>query len=71
MLKWNVKDQDKGKHGEFDPLWLGPYIISDKVGEHSFLLQEIDGHILEFPIHEQYLKPFFLLVDYLLIFFIK
>lgn len=27
-LKWNVKDQDKGKHGSFDSLWLGPFIIS-------------------------------------------
>ncbi|XP_057834931.2 uncharacterized protein LOC131045360 [Cryptomeria japonica] len=32
VLKWNAKDQDKGKHGKFDALWLEPFIISKKGG---------------------------------------
>ncbi|XP_057856954.2 uncharacterized protein LOC131066248 [Cryptomeria japonica] len=38
VLRWNAKDQDKGKHGKFDALWLGPYIIFEKSGERSYYL---------------------------------
>lgn len=38
VLKWNAKDQDKGKHGKFDALWLGPYIISNKNVEIFYFL---------------------------------
>ena len=29
VLMWNARLEDKGKHGKFDPIWLGPYIIDD------------------------------------------
>jgi hypothetical protein len=27
VLKWDSINEDKGKHGEFDSFWKGPYII--------------------------------------------
>ena len=36
VLKWNAKDQDKAKHGNFEALWLGPYVITSKNGEDSY-----------------------------------
>ena len=27
VLKWDSINEDKGKHGKFDSLWKGPYII--------------------------------------------
>jgi hypothetical protein len=27
VLKWDSRNEDKGKHGKFDNLWKGPYII--------------------------------------------
>ena len=27
VLKWDSRREDKGKHGKFDNLWLGPYLI--------------------------------------------
>ena len=27
VLKWDSKNEDKGKHGKFDSFWKGPYII--------------------------------------------
>ena len=39
------KDQNKGKHGKFEALGLGPFIIFEKVGEHSYFLQDTNGHI--------------------------
>ncbi|XP_057867371.2 uncharacterized protein LOC131074701 [Cryptomeria japonica] len=59
VLKWNAKDQDKWKHGKFDALSLGPFIISEKSGENSYYLQDTDGQVQEFSVHAQYLKNFF------------
>lgn len=59
VLKWNAKDQDKGKHGKFDALWLGPFIISEKGGENSYYLKDANGQVQELPVHAQYLKHFF------------
>ena len=28
VLKWDVVRQDKGKHGKFDSLWIGPFVIA-------------------------------------------
>jgi hypothetical protein len=28
VLKWDAARQEKGKHGKFDALWTGPFIIS-------------------------------------------
>lgn len=59
VLKWNVKDRDKGKNDKFDSLWLGPFVISDMAGENSYFLQETYGSSYEFLVHAQFLKPFF------------
>ena len=59
VLKWKAKDQDKGKHGKFEALWLGPFIIFEKAGEHSYFLQDTDGRMQDFLVHGEYLKSFF------------
>ena len=59
VLMWNARIEDKGKHGKFDPVWLGPYNISDMHGEDSYLLSNLTGDILEFIIHGKFLKRYF------------
>ena len=27
VLKWDARHEDKGKHGKFEHLWKGPYLI--------------------------------------------
>ena len=27
VLKWDTVRKDKGKHGKFDSLWIGPFVI--------------------------------------------
>lgn len=27
ILMWNARQEDKGKHEKFDPIWLGPYLV--------------------------------------------
>ena len=43
VLKWDSRREEKSKHGKFDFLWQGPYIIFGYIGNNSFFLREIDG----------------------------
>ena len=40
VLKWDSRREDKGKHGKFDSLWQGPYIIQSAIGPNALFLQE-------------------------------
>jgi hypothetical protein len=51
VLKWNDRKEDVGKHGKFDHLWFRPFIIVAAEGKNSFLLENIDGKIIEAPIN--------------------
>ena len=41
VLKWDALREDK--HGKFDHMWKGPYIIVAFRGDNSFNLQHQDG----------------------------
>ena len=43
VMKWDSRNEDKGKHGKFDSLWKGPYIIQAYRGNNVFLLKDNDG----------------------------
>ena len=43
VLKWDSRSEDKGKHGKFDNLWLGPYSIHSVAGNNAYFLQELNG----------------------------
>ena len=38
VLKWDARHEDKGKHGKFDHLWKGPYLILENHGNNSYTL---------------------------------
>lgn len=59
VLMWNYRIEDKGKHGKFDPIWLGPYLIDSKWGDNSYILKELSRGILELLVHGQFLKKYF------------
>ena len=48
VLRWDARNEDKGKHGKLDNLWKGPYRISAYRGQNAFLLSEMDGQ--DFPV---------------------
>jgi hypothetical protein len=58
VLKWDARKEDARKYGKFDHLWFGPFNIAAARGKHYFLLENIDGEILDAPINENYLKQF-------------
>ena len=43
VLRWDARNEDKGKHGKFDSLWKGPYMIQECRGNNTFLLNNSDG----------------------------
>ena len=45
VLKWDALREDK--HGKFDHMWVGPYVIAGHRGENAFLLEYPNGVSLE------------------------
>jgi hypothetical protein len=58
VLKWDSRKEDSGKHDKFDHIWCGPFKIIDFEGKNYFLLENLDGKILNAPINGHYLKHF-------------
>ena len=59
VLLWDKRREKPGKHGKFDSLWTGPYLIDSIAGTNSFNLSHLDGEILPLPVNGQLLKIFF------------
>ena len=60
VLKWDSRREDKGKHGNFENLWKGPYIIHSERGNNALFLQEMDGtKLFGGPVNGRMLKHYF------------
>ena len=47
------------KHGKFDHMWAGTYIIEAYRGENAFILQHQDGSLLKGgPVNGRFLKHY-------------
>ena len=42
VLRWDAKKEKKGKHGKFDNLWFGPFLVSKILENNTFVLQSMD-----------------------------
>jgi hypothetical protein len=51
VLKWDKEHEDKGEHTKFQNLWLGPFVIAEKLGPSSFRLPNLEGHPDTFPVN--------------------
>ena len=61
MLKWDVRNEDKGKHGKFDNLWKGPYIISSFNGRNTYFLDDLCGNPVTLgPVNSRFLKHYYM-----------
>ena len=38
VLKWDARNEEKGKHGKFENIWKGPFKIVAYRGHNAFLL---------------------------------
>jgi hypothetical protein len=59
VLLWDKGREKPGKHGKFDSLWLGPYLIKEIAGPNSVHLIHLDGEPINIPRNGQQLKLFF------------
>eukprot|EP00253_Pinus_taeda_P006548 PITA_06548 len=42
VLKWDARNEEKGKHGKFENLWKGPFKVAAYWEQNAFLLKEIN-----------------------------
>ena len=43
VLKWDARNEEKGKHNKFENLWKVPFKIAAYWGQNAFLLKEMNG----------------------------
>jgi hypothetical protein len=60
VLKWDAPKQDKGKHGKFEALWIGPFKISGVFSNNMYRLQDLEGEeVFSSPVNGHFLKKCF------------
>jgi hypothetical protein len=60
VLKWDAQRKDKGKHGKFEALWMGPFKIHEVLNNNTFKLQNLEGiEISSGPVNGNFLKKYF------------
>ena len=57
--RWDARKEQKGKHGKFDNLWLGPLIISKILENNTFIPQTMEGEELSNLVNGRFLKIFY------------
>jgi hypothetical protein len=59
VLKWDARNEYRGKHGKFDHLWLGPFRIVAYHGKNVYLLQDLNGDLIGGgPVNGNFLKHY-------------
>ena len=58
VLKWDARKEDLAKHGKFDHIWYGSFKVASPEGKNLFLLENLDGKILNTPVNGRYLKHY-------------
>ena len=51
VLRWDARKEQKGRHGKFDSLWFGPFIVLKFLENNTFILQNLEGEELSNPIN--------------------
>ena len=51
VLRWDARKEQKGKHGKFDNLCFGPFIVSKFLENNTFELQTLEGEELSNPVN--------------------
>jgi len=60
VLRWDIRREEKGKHGKFDNMWFGPFQIAEILENNTFILRGLDsGEVIGDPVNGWVLKPFF------------
>ena len=59
VLKCDARNEDRGKHGKFDRVWLGPFKMVAYHGNNAYMLQEHNGYLVGGgPVKRRFLKHY-------------
>ena len=59
VLRWDVRNEDKGKHKKFDNLWTGYFRIGTHRGNNAYFLEELNGECVSWgPVNDSFLKHY-------------
>ena len=58
VLRWDAWKDEKCKHGKFDNLWVGHFIVIKILGNNTFVLQNLNGEEIARPVNGHFLKYF-------------
>ena len=59
VLRWDARKEKKGKHGKFENLWFGLFLVSMILENNTFVLQSLEGEELSSPVNGRFLKHLF------------
>ena len=59
VLRWDARKEKKWKHGKFDNLWFGPFLVSKFLENNTLILQSSEGEELSNPVNGRFLKHFY------------
>ena len=59
VLRWDARKEQKGKHGKFESLWFGPFIVLNILENNTFIFQTLEGEELPNPVNGWFLKHFY------------
>jgi len=59
VFKWDKAHEDKWKHMKLQSLWIGRFTFHEKLGQHMYHLQSLDGKIDSLPLNGEDLKCYF------------
>jgi hypothetical protein len=59
VLKWDARNEGKGKHGKFSHIWIGPFRIVVYHENNAYFLQEMNGELTHGgPMNGRFLKHY-------------
>jgi hypothetical protein len=59
VLKWDARNENRGRHGKFHHIWMGPFEIDAYHGKNSYLLQELNEDLIcGGPVNGRFLKHY-------------
>jgi len=56
VMKWDKPHEEKGKHSKFQQMWLGPFLVKEKIVLGTYRLQNLEGEVDLLPVNGQVLK---------------
>ena len=59
VLRWDARKERKGKHGKFDNICFGPFLVSKVLENNTFILQSLEGEELSSLVNGRFLKHFY------------